>query len=82
MPLPAPGQLPLYTSTVDCVKKTVMKEGVQGLYKGKIFNPKISDSLKISDTIPRICQNDASKLAPSLHARQRSETDGVRAGSA
>jgi hypothetical protein len=28
----------------------------------------ISDSYKISDSIPRICQNDASKLAQSLHA--------------
>jgi hypothetical protein len=27
------------------------------------------NSHKISDSIPRICQNDASKLAPSLHAR-------------
>jgi hypothetical protein len=35
-------------------------------------NPKvgvISDSHKISDSIPRICRNDTSKLAPSLQAR-------------
>jgi hypothetical protein len=44
----------------------------------------ISDSYKISDSIPRICRNDTSKLAPSFHAHHvpRSETDGVRAGSA
>jgi hypothetical protein len=30
----------------------------------------ISDSYNISDAIPRICRNDASKLALSLHARQ------------
>jgi shikimate kinase len=29
----------------------------------------ISDSYKISDSIPRICRNDTSKLAPSLNAR-------------
>jgi hypothetical protein len=29
----------------------------------------ISDSQKISDSIPRICRNDASKLAPSHHSR-------------
>lgn len=34
MPKPAPGQLPLYAGTFDCAKKTVMKEGVLGLYKG------------------------------------------------
>ncbi|GLH06736.1 hypothetical protein R5R35_007938 [Gryllus longicercus] len=34
MPKPAPGEQPLYTGTVDCVKKTVQKEGLRGLYKG------------------------------------------------
>ncbi|KAG8186349.1 hypothetical protein JTE90_005877 [Oedothorax gibbosus] len=34
MPKPAPGQLPLYSGTFDCAKKTVVKEGVLGLYKG------------------------------------------------
>ncbi|XP_064488066.1 mitochondrial carnitine/acylcarnitine carrier protein-like isoform X1 [Ornithodoros turicata] len=34
MPKPAPGQPPLYTGTFDCAKKTVVKEGVLGLYKG------------------------------------------------
>ncbi|CAG0889531.1 unnamed protein product [Darwinula stevensoni] len=34
MPKPPPGQLPAYTGTWDCAKKTIMKEGVTGLYKG------------------------------------------------
>ncbi|GBM49853.1 Mitochondrial carnitine/acylcarnitine carrier protein [Araneus ventricosus] len=34
MPKPAPGALPLYSGTFDCAKKTVMKEGFLGLYKG------------------------------------------------
>lgn len=34
MPIPAPGQPPLYTGMVDCVKKTITKEGPRGLYKG------------------------------------------------
>ncbi|KAL1123974.1 hypothetical protein AAG570_001744 [Ranatra chinensis] len=34
MAKPAPGQLPLYSGTWDCAKKTVQKEGFRGLYKG------------------------------------------------
>ncbi|XP_053610272.1 congested-like trachea protein [Plodia interpunctella] len=34
MPLPAPGETPLYTGTWDCCKKTIQKEGFRGLYKG------------------------------------------------
>lgn len=34
MPAPAPGQPPMYTGTVDCVAKSVQKEGIKGLYKG------------------------------------------------
>eukprot|EP00118_Oscarella_pearsei_P027654 m.311258 g.311258 ORF g.311258 m.311258 type:complete len:300 (+) comp63451_c0_seq1:19-918(+) len=34
MPLPAPGQPPLYKNTLDCVRKTVSNEGLRGLYKG------------------------------------------------
>ncbi|KAK4874112.1 hypothetical protein RN001_013472 [Aquatica leii] len=34
MPKPAPGQPPLYTGTLDCIKKTIAKEGFFGLYKG------------------------------------------------
>lgn len=34
MPLPAPGQKPLYAGTWDCLKKTVTLEGPKGLYKG------------------------------------------------
>lgn len=34
MPKPAPGELPLYAGTFDCAKKTIMKEGIVGLYKG------------------------------------------------
>jgi hypothetical protein len=37
----------------------------------------ISDSHKISDSIPRICRNDASKLAPSLHARHDTRLTGA-----
>ena len=35
MPNPLPGQAPMYTSTLDCVKKTIALEGPKGLYKGK-----------------------------------------------
>ncbi|KAG0291617.1 Mitochondrial carrier protein ymc2 [Dissophora globulifera] len=34
MPAPLPGQAPLYTGTLDCVKKTLSKEGFRGFYKG------------------------------------------------
>ncbi|XP_017774028.1 PREDICTED: congested-like trachea protein [Nicrophorus vespilloides] len=34
MPIPKPGEVPLYTGMTDCIKKTVSKEGVRGLYKG------------------------------------------------
>jgi solute carrier family 25 carnitine/acylcarnitine transporter 20/29 len=34
MPKPVQGQLPLYNGTFDCAKKTVVREGVKGLYKG------------------------------------------------
>lgn len=34
MPIPGPNQLPLYSGTWDCAKKTVTKEGIRGLYKG------------------------------------------------
>eukprot|EP01080_Neovahlkampfia_damariscottae_P007020 gene7020-11185_t len=34
MPKPGPGELPLYTSSTDCAKKTIAKEGPLGLYKG------------------------------------------------
>lgn len=34
MPKPAPGQTPLYTGTLDCAKKIIVKEGILGLYKG------------------------------------------------
>ena len=40
MPLPGPGQAPMYTSAMDCVRKTIAKEGPKGLYKGK--NPLLS----------------------------------------
>ena len=29
-----PGQLPMYTGAIDCVKKTLANEGFRGLYKG------------------------------------------------
>lgn len=34
MPIPKPGEQPMYSGTLDCIKKTVAKEGVTGLYKG------------------------------------------------
>lgn len=34
MPRPKNGELPLYTGTWDCAKKTVKREGILGLYKG------------------------------------------------
>lgn len=36
MPRPKPGETPLYTGALDCAKKTIAKEGPQGLYKGVI----------------------------------------------
>lgn len=34
MPVPKPGEKPLYSGTLDCLKKTIAAEGVFGLYKG------------------------------------------------
>lgn len=34
MPLPKPGEKPLYSGTLDCLKTTIRNEGVRGLYKG------------------------------------------------
>lgn len=34
MPLPAAGEKPIYSGTFDCLKKTVVNEGILGLYKG------------------------------------------------
>ncbi|KAF9938021.1 Mitochondrial carrier protein ymc2 [Modicella reniformis] len=34
MPAPLPGQAPKYSGTLDCVKKTLSKEGIRGFYKG------------------------------------------------
>lgn len=36
MPLPSPGQAPLYTGTWDCTKKIMAKEGPRGFYKGML----------------------------------------------
>jgi len=33
-PLPAPGQAAMYSGAMDCVRKTIAKEGPRGLYKG------------------------------------------------
>lgn len=37
MALPAAGQLPQYTGTYDCAKKTIQREGFRGLYKGNNY---------------------------------------------
>ncbi|XP_060516338.1 congested-like trachea protein isoform X2 [Cylas formicarius] len=34
MPAVKPGELPHYTGTLDCFRKTIVNEGVRGLYKG------------------------------------------------
>ncbi|KAK2717286.1 congested-like trachea protein [Artemia franciscana] len=34
MPAVPPGQKPMYTSALDCCKKTIAREGPRGLYKG------------------------------------------------
>lgn len=34
MPIPKPGEKPLYSGTLDCIKRTIKLEGVKGLYKG------------------------------------------------
>ena len=37
MPVPEPGQKPIYSGAADCVIKTVKLEGIKGLYKGKLI---------------------------------------------
>lgn len=34
MPIPNPGEKPLYLGTLDCFKTTIRNEGFKGLYKG------------------------------------------------
>nr|XP_012149588.1 PREDICTED: congested-like trachea protein isoform X2 [Megachile rotundata] len=34
MPVPGPKELPLYSGTLDCTRKTIAQEGIRGLYKG------------------------------------------------
>lgn len=34
MPIPKSGEQPLYSGTLDCLKKTIHNEGFRGLYKG------------------------------------------------
>ncbi|KAK1129924.1 hypothetical protein K0M31_019621 [Melipona bicolor] len=34
MPVPGPNETVLYNGTIDCARKTIVKEGVRGLYKG------------------------------------------------
>jgi hypothetical protein len=35
MPVPAPGEAPMYSGTLDAIKKTVGREGWSALYKGE-----------------------------------------------
>jgi hypothetical protein len=58
----------------DCVK---VQDGDENSNLPKVGV--ISNSHKISDSIARICRNDTSKLAPSLHARHDPR---LKAGSA
>lgn len=34
MAVPGPAEEALYSGTLDCAKKTIVKEGITGLYKG------------------------------------------------
>lgn len=34
MPKPAPGEPPMYTGVVDCVRKTIATQGLRGIYRG------------------------------------------------
>lgn len=36
MPTPAPGQAPMYTSMMDCVRKTAASEGMGAFYKVRL----------------------------------------------
>ena len=36
MPTPAPGQPPLYTGMMDCVRQTIKSEGLGAFYKGTV----------------------------------------------
>jgi hypothetical protein len=55
-----------------------MRAAASAISRVFIVNLCISDSHKISDYIPRICRNDASKLAPSLHERHNPRLTAAR----
>ena len=47
MPIPDTGKAPLYSGAVDCVVKTVKMEGIRGLYKGNVHQPRLYSPSKI-----------------------------------
>lgn len=44
MPKPAPGEAPIFTGALDCVKKTVAKEGFLALYRGMAVSFNVTKS--------------------------------------
>lgn len=47
MPVPAAGQAPQYAGTYDCARKTVVREGFRGLYKGTFYSNHVTMEMLI-----------------------------------